>query len=52
MTQTPSFTVPRGYDPSEVEQRYAEISKALVAARQEAADRTVELTQPRQRTPG
>jgi hypothetical protein len=49
MTQTPSFrTVLRGYDPSEVEQRYAEISRALVAARQEAADRTVELTQLRQ----
>jgi cell division septum initiation protein DivIVA len=49
MTQTPSFrTVLRGYDPGDVDQRFSELSRALVAARQEAADRTVELTQLQQ----
>ena len=49
MTQTPSFrTVLRGYDPSEVDQRLPRSPRPSVAARQEAADRTVELTQLRQ----
>lgn len=48
MSQPTFRTVLRGYDPSEVEQRHAELAKALVAARQEAADRTVEVTQLRQ----
>ncbi|MDF2145648.1 hypothetical protein [Knoellia sp. p5-6-4] len=49
MSQTPTFrTVLRGYDPAEVDKRHNELSSALVGARQEAADRTIEASQLQQ----
>ena len=49
MSDAPAFrTVLRGYDPAEVDRRHGELSHALVQARQEAADRTIEASQLQQ----
>ena len=49
MSDAPAFrTVLRGYDPAEVDRRHGELSTALVQARQEAADRTIEASQLQQ----